>query len=952
LLRLVTFLLLCLLVGAVFAYGEGKEAGQPPAPRPPAAGNGNGKKAGAGGLQRLNYRRRVLPNGLTVYSVRSGATPTVAIQVWYHVGSKNDPEGRSGFAHLFEHLMFKSTRNMPSETMDRLTEDVGGENNAFTSPDVTVYHETVPSHYLETLLWAEAERMGNLAVNAANFASERAVVQEEYRQGVLAEPYGRLDVLINERSFVAHPYRRDTIGSIPDLDAASLEDVRNFHRTYYRPDNATLVVVGDFDDAQFDAWVDRYFGRVPKPSGDIPRVTVREPARTGERRHAETAPNVPLPALAVTYLVPPLTHRDADALRLAEVLLASGESSRLHRSLVYEQGVASEADADADLRVEAGLFTFHVTAAGGKSLDAAEKALFAQIERLQNAPVGPEELRKARNLLLAATLSERETNEEIAFALGSSVVLQGDPERVNTDIARLQAVTAEDVRRVAKAYFTPANRVVIRYEAGKDGVTTVGEKPATATTGATPEPTAPEGQEKPPAPGKPRPAAFPTPVERRLPNGLRVIVVPRPGSGLVSAEMVVRTGGASDPANKGGLASLTAGLLTRGAGGKRAPILAEEIESLGASVEGSAGWDGSFVTLLAPRANLATVTPLFSAVIRRPDFADEEVGRLRDETLDDLQVDLQSPGTLAALTSARVVYGDGPYGHPLEGTPESVRRLTRADVTAFHTAHYHPGNAVLVVGGDITTAEGFALAEKAFGTWKARPERPTTPPKSLPAPRGGRVVVIDKPDAGQSAVYLIRPGITATDPDYYPALVAESVYGGGFSSRLNQEIRIRRGLSYGAFSRLSTRRVSGALSASAQTKHETAPEVAGIFRDELARLATAPLPETELTPRKAVLTGGYARELETGAGLVGEVAELALYGRPLSELGRYLPSVEAVTAESVKTFAARRLPASDASIVIVGDGKVFLPVLRQKFPNVEVIPADRLDLNRAGLVRE
>lgn len=942
-LRVVTLLIVCSLVGAVLTYGP-TVAGQPPTE--------TGPKASKTGLSPIAYRRRVLPNGLTVYSIRNSATPTVAIQVWYHVGSKNDPEGRSGFAHLFEHLMFKSTRNMASETMDRLTEDVGGENNAFTSSDVTVYHETVPSHYLETLLWAEADRMGNLAVNDPNFQSERLVVEEEYRQSVLAPPYGRLDVLINEHSFTTHPYRRDTIGSIPDLDAASLQNVQDFHRTYYRPDNATLVVSGDFDDAQLDSWVDKYFGRVAKPEGTIPRVTTREPARTAERRYSESAPNVPLPALAVTYLVPPISHPDADALRLADVLLSSGESSRLYRALVYEQQVASETSADADLRMEAGLFTFHITAASGKSLDTVEKSLLTQIERLKSTPVSAAELRKARNLLLASTLSERETNEEVAFAVGGAAVLQGDPERANTDIARLQAVTAEDIQRVARTYFIPANRVVIRYQKG-DVPTPAAAKAVTET--KTPDTTPEPGQrETPPAPGKPRPAAFPTPVERKLPNGLRVIVVSRPGSGLVSAELVIGTGGAADPANKAGLASMTAGLLTRGAGGKSAPAIADEVEALGASLSGNTGWDGSFVTLLCPRANLAAVTPLFSAVVRRPDFAEVELDRLRDETLDNLQVELQSPGILASLTAARVLYGDGSYGHPLEGTLESVRRLTRADVTAFHTDHYHPGNATLVVGGDLTAAEGFALAEKAFGTWKAKPgtTRPAESIKALPTLPGGRVVVVDKPDAGQSAVVIIRPGITATDTDMYPALVTESVLGGGFSSRLNQEIRIRRGLSYGAFSRLSMRRTAGSLSASAQTKHETAPDVATIFRDELAGLVTSALPETELIPRKAAVTGEYARSLETGGGLVAEVAELAMYGRPLSELSRYMGSVEAVTAEQVKNFASRRLPAAEASIVIVGDGKVFLPALRQKFPNVEVIPVAQLDLNRARLMKE
>ena len=230
----------------------------------------------------LKYRQRTLGNGLTVLSIENHRTPTTAIQVWYHVGGKDDPTRRSGFAHLFEHMMFKSTKNQKSENFDRLTEDIGGANNAFTQEDATVYHETVPSNYLETLLWAEADRMANLSVNEANFISERAVVEEEYRQSVLASPYGRLQLYVEENSFAAHPYKRGVIGSIADLDSATIEDVRKFHETYYRPDNATLIVSGDFDPAQMDAWVDKYFGRIAKPATEIPRVKVTEPPRTKE----------------------------------------------------------------------------------------------------------------------------------------------------------------------------------------------------------------------------------------------------------------------------------------------------------------------------------------------------------------------------------------------------------------------------------------------------------------------------------------------------------------------------------------------------------------------------------------------------------------------------------------------------------------------------------------------
>lgn len=241
----------------------------------------------------LDITQRTLANGLHVVSVRDNSSPTVAIHVWYDVGSKNDPAGRNGFAHLFEHIMFKSTKNMKSEMMDRLTEDVGGFNNASTWDDFTNYYEVVPSNYLETLLWAEAERMSNLTVDEANFKSERAVVQEEYRQSVAAQPYGMFYEYIQKLSYKTHPYRLTTIGTIEDLDAATVTDVQEFHRTFYRPDNAWLIVVGDFDQTQFDAWTDKFFGNIGHPGSPIPRVIDKEPVRTKEERYEKTAPNVP-----------------------------------------------------------------------------------------------------------------------------------------------------------------------------------------------------------------------------------------------------------------------------------------------------------------------------------------------------------------------------------------------------------------------------------------------------------------------------------------------------------------------------------------------------------------------------------------------------------------------------------------------------------------------------------
>lgn len=410
----------------------------------------------------LPYKHRVLPNGLEVYSVQDRSTPTVAIHVWYRVGSKHDPEGRSGFAHLFEHIMFKSTKNMPSEMLDRLTEDVGGFNNATTFDDGTAYYEVIPSNYLETLLWAEAERLGSLTVDQANFASERDVVKEEFRFRVLAPPYGRFFQSIVKNSFTTHPYRRPGIGSIEELDAATIDDVRSFHQTFYRPDNAVLIVVGDFEQQQLDGWIDKYLAPIAKPDTPLPRIDVKEPVRTAEKRVEEYAPNVPLPAVGMTWQTPHARHADAAALIVVNTILTEGESSRLREKLVRGE-IAQEVFADADLREDLGMFGIMAIMGGEHQPAEAEKLIRSELALLAGKPVPAAELQKAKNLILTSALRERENNNGKGFILGEALLLHHDAAVANTGLARIEAVTPADVQRVVQTYLIEGKPVVVNY---------------------------------------------------------------------------------------------------------------------------------------------------------------------------------------------------------------------------------------------------------------------------------------------------------------------------------------------------------------------------------------------------------------------------------------------------------------------------------------------------------
>jgi zinc protease len=415
----------------------------------------------------LNIKERMLPNGMKIVTVQDNSSPTVSIHVWYNVGGKNDPSGRSGFAHLFEHLMFKATAHMPNEKMDRLTEDVGGFNNASTWPDFTNYYEVVPSNHLEPLLWAESDRMVNLNVDEANFQSERKVVQEEYRTSVLDPPYGRLYWYLDDVTFQKHPYRRGVIGDLDQLQAATRADAEKFYKEYYRPDNAVLIIVGDFEQKQLDAWVDKYFGAIKKPAGPIARVTEIEPEWSTERRFEKFGPIVPFPATAIVYRAPKTTSRDIPALRLVASILSGGESSRLYQSLVRTQQIAQEADLDLELNTEGGRMSLIAIGAEKGTSQNLEAALLSELKKIQDNGVTAKELEKAKNQLVSRAIRARETNDGKAIAIERAIAYQGDAKAVNNEVDALQAVTAADIQRVMKQYFKDNNRVVIHYNQEK-----------------------------------------------------------------------------------------------------------------------------------------------------------------------------------------------------------------------------------------------------------------------------------------------------------------------------------------------------------------------------------------------------------------------------------------------------------------------------------------------------
>lgn len=458
-------------------------------------------------------------------------------------------------------------------------------------------------------------------------------------------------------------------------------------------------------------------------------------------------------------------------------------------------------------------------------------------------------------------------------------------------------------------------------------------------------------QATPPPPAAPRSLTIPTPVETMFANGLRVIAIQRSNTPLITAQLVIKNGAEVDPPALAGLAHLTASLLTLGTRTRNATQIAEAIDALGGTLSSGASWDSAAASVEVMSSKINPAMQILGDIARNPTFNDDEIERLRQQYVDFLNVQLGEPGSIASFAAARILFGDAPYGHPLGGTPDSLKRIRRSDILKLHSMFYRPDNGILIIGGDIGSDEAFSLAEKYFGDWRkpvtrlnARGQHTAT---RVPGNKR-RILVIDKPDAGQAAVVVTRAGINRRDADFFRGIVTNSVLD-GYSGRLNQEIRIKRGLSYGAGSALDVRRDVGPFIASAQTRNDAAAQVAALLLTEVNRLGTAQVPEAELVPRKAALIGNFARELEQVNGLVSDLSFLALLDLSLEETNRFVNNVQAVTAADIRQFAAERLNSNQASIVIVGNAKEFLPELQKQFHGVEVIPIKQLDLNNASL---
>ncbi len=458
------------------------------------------------------------------------------------------------------------------------------------------------------------------------------------------------------------------------------------------------------------------------------------------------------------------------------------------------------------------------------------------------------------------------------------------------------------------------------------------------------------GVDSPPPPSAPHEVAFSQPKETKLANGLRVVVVERPGLPLLAAEVLVRSGAEIDGKDLAGTASMTGSLLMRGTETMTAPQIATAIESLGGTIDSGAHWEASRATVVVMSDKAEPALKILSDIVLHPTFKQEEIDRMKNQTLDGLRVALRQPGALTQFVAGRALFGDAPYGHSHTGTMETVQAIKRDDILKLYHNYYVPENAALILAGDLTLEQGKKFAEQFFGDWKGTMPAPADPAPSSNTEWKPMNIVIDMPEAGQAAVTVARPAIKRSSPDYYAGLVANAALGNGFVSRLNREIRIKRGLSYGARSSLDARRNVGPFMATAQTKNQSAAEVATLMLVELKRMRSEPVQGEELKSRQAVLTGGYARNLETNGGFVGKISAMITNDLPLDTLNKFIPAINAVTTADVTAFAAKYFD-SPPSLIIIGKAPEFIEPLKKDFPDVKVIPLPELDLNRADLIK-
>lgn len=896
----------------------------------------------------FDYEEIDLDNGMKVVTLEDFSTPIVAVQVWYHVGSKDEDRNRQGFAHMFEHMMFKGTDRVAPPDHFKFVQGVGGTNNAYTSFDTTVYLQTLPANQLELALWLEAERMAFLKIDQESFDTERKVVEEELRMGE-NRPYGSLYKKTFAALFTKHPYHWTPIGKMAHLRASSVDELRTFWKENYIPSNAVLVIVGAVKHQEAQEQAKKYFGWIPKY--DKPdRVTIKEPEPKAERQLIIDDENAPASLVELLWTTVPLGHKDEVVLDLLSAILGGGNSSRLYRDLVAENQLAVAADASGYNLEDDGIFSISATLSqGSDKADEITKAIKKHIAKIVSDGVTQEELNKARNQMLRHVVTQNLTIDSKARLLGNAAMKMGDVSRVNTRLDEIQAVTAKDIQRAALEYLSSDRALIVTVKENTGGAQSASKDVAKEGVTAEPETIAP-------APGRQgtvRPDEFPKEApfakltnfkaspkftSTKLPNGLKVMVVENHEVPFVSIKLGLAGGAWSE--GRPGTAAMTLSMLTKGTENYTEGQLAEELERHAISLYGNAGMDTSTIQASCLTDKTTHAMELMAEVVLEPAFDEAEFEKLRKQVITGLNIEEKSPRYLAGKELRKRLYGSHPYARTVQGEIKDVMALTADNLKLWWSKWSRPDKATLIFAGDITTEEAVKIATETLGSWKIGLIEMGLVMPEIAAVGQTKIYIVDTPGSVQAEIRVGAVGFTRkVQPDYFISRVVGNYFGGSFNSRLNETIRVEKGLTYGARGGWAAQKMSGLFTISTFTKNaSTAETILAIF-DEIKRLKDEEPDAKVLTDTKNYFAGSFVRTRETPQSVAEDLWMIESQNLGADYLDRFLESIAETTASQCTSLARRTINPDAMVIVVVGDADEIKDDLKKIAP-VEVITTE------------
>ncbi|APW63456.1 M16 family metallopeptidase [Paludisphaera borealis] len=875
--------------------------------------------------QPFEFHKHTLGNGLDVIVKHQPRLPIVAINLWYHVGSKNEERNQRGYAHLFEHLMFEGSEHYPGDFFKHL-QPLGASINGSTSSDRTNYFVDVPSAHAELVLAMESDRMAHLvpALDDNKLKIQKGVVKNEFRQNYANRPYGMVWQLLAEALYPPqHPYSWLTIGVMEDLDSASREDVAAFFQRYYTPANASLAIVGDLPIDEMTAMAERYFGSIPGGSKAIRPWT--PPVGLGESRELTLQDRVELDRHYIVWHTVPQFHEHDAPLHLLGDVLARGRSSRLYKKLVIERQWAQDVSAYQSGRELAGTFGLTATLRPGWSIADVRGVLLDEVAEIAANGVTVEELERVVTMKSAGFLFALEHIGGfggVADRLNAYNVYRGDPSLITTDLDRYTAVTPEAIRAAAAEYLVGKPSVSLSVVGRK---TTVEVKALDRKT----------------PPTSKAPAAFraPKPEVHTLKNGLPVWVLPQHDLPTVSLSVAMTGGGGLQPSRRPGLAQLAVAMMDEGTRSRQAAEIALAAEEMGASLSTSCGWDGAFVSLRCLKAVLNQGLDLAVDVLREPTFPAAEWERLQGQTLAALKAEHDGADSRCYRAILKALYGEGhPYRHPLDGVESIVAELSREEAVDFHRRVLGPGRAAVIVAGDVTADSILPLLEARLGDWTgAAVDRPEiADPERVDHPR---IILLNRPGAPQAVVRVGHVGIARSDPDFDRLMLLNQVLGGQFTSRLNEKLREERGFTYGVRSSFDCRLGKGPFSIAASLQSDRLAEaLEDVHHEVQALVAGRPPTQAEIDDARRALVEGQTRQFETPSALVSRYAGVFIHGLPTDHLATFPERIAAVSLDDVIAAMHRQIHPSALVAVVVADlAQVHEPLKRLDWAEIEVV---------------